>query len=376
MRDKVSDNEIIKIMTFKSGQFVFSSKFEPDVMEGLLRARLLYSSFQDLPIMPADDNRIYTDLVRRSIFCTAAIEGNPLNEARVNEIIDEPIPEKMKGPAEKEIVNLKNAYAVALEFAQQTNFKLTEALIKKLHSLIVKDLNDEELLPGIYRNHVVKIGNTEHGGVYTPPKTQADIKNLMKTFVTWLGSARMAKFDPIIKAGIAHYHFCLIHPFADGNGRTARLIEAAILFNAGIKYVPVMLSNYYYSNIDQYYTVFSKTIKAKNDSVSHFLKFVIDGFIKSTEDVSSSVKDLIRTLLLRQHYEVNLKAKLINQRQFDLLNYILTQDDKIYLEKFLIIIFKTVSVRTARRDLDKLNEEGFLIIEGDSQYIVNRHFID
>jgi len=376
MRDKVSDNEIIKIMTFKSGQFVFSSKFEPDVMEGLLRARLLYSSFQDLPIMPADDNRIYTDLVRRSIFCTAAIEGNPLNEARVNEIIDEPIPEKMKGPAEKEIVNLKNAYAVALEFAQQTNFKLTEALIKKLHSLIVKDLNDEELLPGIYRNHVVKIGNTEHGGVYTPPKTQADIKNLMKTFVTWLGSARMAKSDPIIKAGIAHYHFCLIHPFADGNGRTARLIEAAILFNAGIKYVPVMLSNYYYSNIDQYYTVFSKTIKAKNDSVSHFLKFVIDGFIKSTEDVSSSVKDLIRTLLLRQHYEVNLKAKLINQRQFDLLNYILTQDDKIYLEKFLIIIFKTVSVRTARRDLDKLNEEGFLIIEGDSQYIVNRHFID
>ncbi|NQT97854.1 MAG: Fic family protein [Candidatus Marinimicrobia bacterium] len=363
-------------MTFKSAQFVFSSKFEPDVMEGLLRARLLYSSFQDLPIMPADDNRIYTDLVRRSIFCTAAIEGNPLNEARVNEIIDEPIPEKMKGPAEKEIVNLKNAYAVALEFAQQTNFKLTEALIKKLHSLIVKDLNDEELLPGIYRNHVVKIGNTEHGGVYTPPKTQADIKNLMKTFVTWLGSARMAKSDPIIKAGIAHYHFCLIHPFADGNGRTARLIEAAILFNAGIKYVPVMLSNYYYSNIDQYYTVFSKTIKAKNDSVSHFLKFVIDGFIKSTEDVSSSVKDLIRTLLLRQHYEVNLKAKLINQRQFDLLNYILTQDDKIYLEKFLIIIFKTVSVRTARRDLDKLNEEGFLIIEGDSQYIVNRHFID
>jgi len=161
----------------------------------------------------------------------------------------------------------------------------------------------------------------------------------------------------------------------------ARLIETVILFNVGIKYVPVMLSNYYYSNIDQYYIAFSKTIKAKNHSVGHFLKFVIDGFTKSTADVSSSVKDLIRTRLLQQQYEVNLKAKLINQRLFDLLNYMLTQGDKITLKdlstKVLYrYIYQAVSERTARRDLDKLTEKGFLKIEGDSQYIVNRHFID
>ncbi|NQT96504.1 MAG: Fic family protein [Candidatus Marinimicrobia bacterium] len=381
MSDNVSDSKILKIMTFKSGQFVFSSKFEPVIKEGLLRAKVLYCSFKDLPILPAAASRIYEDLIRRSIFGTAAIEGNPLNESRVKEIIDEPSVEKIKENAEREIVNLKNAYDVALEIAKEKDFKLTESIIKKVHYLIVKDLNDEEMLPGIYRNQVVKVGNVEHGGIYTPPKTRADIKNLMKVFIEWLASDRIKKVDPIIKAGIAHYHFCLIHPFADGNGRTARLIEAIILFNADIKYIPIMLSNYYYSNIDQYYTVFSKTIKAKNNSITYFIKFVIDGFTKSTEVVSISVKDLIRTMLLKQYYEINLRARFFTQRQFDLINYLLTHSAKITLKDLFTktpykFIYKDVSERTARRDLDKLTKGNFLITESGMLYKVNRQIID
>ena len=75
----------------------------------------------------------------------------------------------------------------------------------------------------------------------------------MAKYIEWLNSDEILQLNPFIRAALAHYHFSLIHPFWDGNGRTARLIETAILEGANIKYVPKMLANIYYKNVDEYY---------------------------------------------------------------------------------------------------------------------------
>jgi Fic family protein len=96
-------------------------------------------------------------------------------------------------------------------------------------------------MPGQYRNHIVKVGNADHGNVYTPPKCLADIENLMREFLEWINSDSITSLNPILRAGLAHYNMGLIHPFGDGNGRTARLIEALLMKSSGIRYVPIML---------------------------------------------------------------------------------------------------------------------------------------
>mgnify|MGYP002399908374 CR=1 FL=1 len=94
------------------------------------------------------------------------------------------------------------------------------------------------------RKNAGQAGNTAHGGIYTPPKILEDVRNLMKEFIQWINSDEIVRLSLFVRASLVHYHFCLIHPFWAGNGRTARLIEALMLQSAGIDYdVPRALSS-------------------------------------------------------------------------------------------------------------------------------------
>ena len=125
----------------------------------------------------------------------------------------------------------------------------------------------------------MKVGNEEHGGVYTPPKILDDIKNLMKEFIDWINSPDVLQEDPVIRAACAHYYFALIHPFGDGNGRTARAIEAILLRSSGFRFVYNMLSNFYYKNIDDYFWSFSLAGRNKEGDITPFLEFFRKGLL-------------------------------------------------------------------------------------------------
>ena len=80
--------KVKKILTFKSGNFAFSSNYSQTKTEPLeIEFRLLYQSLKVLPILPTQAHEFEQELTRRSIFSTAAIEGNPLKEDEVAEII-------------------------------------------------------------------------------------------------------------------------------------------------------------------------------------------------------------------------------------------------------------------------------------------------
>ena len=274
------------IMTFKSGKFVFSAKYDEQKIKPLLvESRILYETIKDLPILPDMATSLEEELIRRSIFGTAAIEGSPLTEEKVAEIVSSPEYTGKTKKAEKEILNLKNVYGLIKVLPEGTSpFRIGEDLIKNIHEIITKDLEDKQNTPGKYRSDIVYVGDEGHGGRYVPPKILDDIKNLMKEYAEWINSEDIKNLSPIIRAALAHYHFGLIHPFGDGNGRTARVIEALLLSAAGIKYIPVMLSNFYYKNMDDYYWAFSKSIKNKENDVTPFLEFVLKGFIEELKN--------------------------------------------------------------------------------------------
>ncbi len=368
---------IKKVPIFKSGNFIFSRRHQDPEIETLhVWGLVLYKTVSDLPILPAWSSQLEETIIRRSIFGTAALEGNPLKEEEVGKIIgDKSQPEK-SARAEQEIRNLKAAYQFIRELTPaSTPPVIDEALIKKVHALITAHIEYPNNVPGLYRNHKVQVGDEDHGGVYTPPKCLPDIEKLMQAFILWINSDQMLATNPYFRAALAHYHLGLIHPFSDGNGRVARIFEALLLRLSGQKYVPTMLSNYYYRNMDEYFRAFSITRKDKESDVSPFIKFVLKGVIDSLEEIKNRITYFIRRLALRDHYAALHREKTIIQRQYDLLTMLL-QDLKPFTLPDLFgtspmnTLYRNVSERTARRDLKKLLEMNLLTCMND-QYTLN-----
>jgi Fic family protein len=370
---------IHKVDTFKSGPFIFSLDYDREKLQRLLaEAQILYKTVADIPVLPDIAARLEEDLIRKSIFGTAAIEGNPLSEEAVKKMLSQ---EEMKGKienAEKQIRNLKDAYEIIRKTTPSGKpIPLEEAFIKNLHKIITKDCENPENIPGGYRNRPVKVGDEEHGGVYAPPKAFDDIKNLMVRYIEWINSPDVQKEDPVIRACLAHYHLALIHPFDNGNGRTARAVEAVLIKSGGVKYVPHMLSNYYYKHIDDYFRAFSLAERNETNDITPFVEFFLKGLVSSLEEIKLIIFAWIREYTLKDYYLFLRRKKDITQRQHDLMSLLLetrsgefTLKDLFEKEKFRII-YRKVSERTARRDLKNLEANKLVLAIKDGVYVLN-----
>ena len=370
-------NKVKIILTMKSGQFIFSSKYsEEKLIEILIQSRILYRTISDMPILPDLASQIEEDIIIKSIFSTAAIEGNQLSEERVAEIVKKPPGKETAQRAEKEIRNLKQAYDIIKSFQPtQSPILLEEETIKEIHAIVTQDIEHPHNIPGQYRNHTVEVGNEEHGGIYRPPKILKDIESLMKEFIAWINSEEILQLDPVLRSSLAHYHLGLIHPFSDGNGRTARIIEAMMLQSRGFRFVPVMLSNYYYRNINDYFRAFSYSIHGEDHDVTPFLEFTASGFLHSLNTIRGIIFYFIRRFALQDYYRHMKKNRKISQRQLDLLNMLLDHHRSITIPDLFNtspfdVLYRKASERTARRDLKKLLDENLLTLN-DKKYELN-----
>jgi Fic family protein len=366
-----------EFMTFKSGKFYFCDIYDEAQINNLLvRAMVLNETVVDLPISPELSSRLEPDIMYSSISGTAMIEGNPIIGDDVKRIAEGEDIEIYTQKDKQEIKNLIKAYNWLSSIGPSDKpFTLTEKIIKELHKILTNNVPHESNIPGQYRNEKVYVGDKAHGGIYTPPKILDDIKNLMTEFIVWINSKDIKALNPFLRAALAHYHFCLIHPFGDGNGRTSRILEALLLQTSNIKYVPRELSNYYYRNVDNYYIAFSKSIKLKKN-VTPFLEFMLKASVESLQGIKESIIYFIRKFSLRDFYAFEKKHKRITKRQFDLLLLLLDNPVEFTLKDLLetppfSILYSRVSSQTARRDLKKLTKNKILSVTDDSKYFLN-----
>ena len=182
------------------------------------------------------------------------IEGNRLDTAQIEEVI------KHKGHfpgRERDEKEVKGYYA-ALQYVEQSAAKgtvISESVIQKLHALVMSD-KAESGKPPFYRDgqNVIRDGRTG-AIVYLPPEAK-DVPVLMGDLVSWINQNKNIPC-PIV-AGIAHYQFATIHPYYDGNGRTARLLTTLILHSGGYDLKGLYsLEEYYARNLTAYYAAIS-----------------------------------------------------------------------------------------------------------------------
>jgi Fic family protein len=368
-----------EFLTFKSGNFPFSRRYDAgEVGDVISEACAVYETVANLPILPGLASRLEEEVIRRSIFSTAAIEGNPLSEGQVADIHASATDEPLMGAPEREIQNLKAAYAQTVKKRRQNpacGFEVGEDLIREYNRLITEGIDYKLHTPGGYRGHTVEVGDLTHGGVYRPPKILKDVENLMSAFVEWINSREIKELGEVERAALAHYHLACIHPFGDGNGRTARLLEASMIAACGIRYVPEMLSNYYYTHMDEYYTVFRESQKCGEADITPFMAFFARAFSASTRELRDKIHGYIRVMSLKTHYADLRRERRLTKRQYGLLALLLETDLKFTLKDLQLDpkfggLYGSASELTARRDLKKLTEMALLKKE-DGRYALN-----
>jgi Fic family protein len=167
--------------------------------------------------------------VRSSHFSTR-IEGNRLSLAEAAEVIDG----QRTGflGRERDVHEVRNYWAALLKVEDwaRRSVTLTEELIRRLHGLIERG---SRARPTPYRDGQNVIRDGESGAiVYLPPEAR-DVPGLMAGLVAWVEGAEARELPVPLVAGLAHYQFVTIHPYYDGNGRTARLLATFLLQRGG-----------------------------------------------------------------------------------------------------------------------------------------------
>jgi excisionase family DNA binding protein len=194
-----------------------------------------------------------------------AIEGNSLTLRETFLVINEGI--TIKGKPLKDHLEAKDHYA-ALEYLydlidKDKKHTISEMLIKNLHQIIVQE-NDKEWA-GRYRNANVIIGGAKH----TPPDA-LQVPQKMRNLISWL-IVQKNKINIIELSALLHHKLVHIHPFFDGNGRTARLTMNLLLMQAGYPLVVILKQDR-----KKYYDVLSKADSGEYEPLIKFIAQAIE----------------------------------------------------------------------------------------------------
>ncbi len=306
--------------------------------------------------MPRWEAELRREALARSAHHSTSIEGNPLSLEQVTDLLAGR--QVLAHPRDRrEVLN----YAAVLRYIDRRTpaqgGAVTEETILQLHALLVA-----EILPpaesGRHRQVPVVVAVPATGEViYRPPDWQ-DVPELMAGLVAWLNSPQAAALMPVLEAGIAHYELVRIHPFTDGNGRTARALATLILARRGFDTKRFFaLDEYYNQDRPSYYDAL-RSVDAHSRDLTEWLEYFVQGIAVEMVRVEDRVQQLTRLHRATQEGE----QISLNARQLQLLDYLRQSGGSISNGEYQEIFM--VSKRTASNDLGELVTHGLLAVEG------------
>ncbi|MDR2739550.1 MAG: Fic family protein [Treponema sp.] len=327
------------------------------------------------PIRPDYLERMLRVSLNRGALATTAIEGNTLSEKDLEAIQDGKGLPPSKKYLLQEVENILAAFNTIFEDLMENSLKgrITPELIKRFHAMVGKDIGEPfQASPGVFRTSNVVVGN-----IYRPPSFP-QVDDLIKKLCEWLRkqfhySADLRFEDAVIEAVVAHIYIAWIHPFGDGNGRIARLLEFYLLVRAGVPQIAShILSNHYNETRSEYYRQLQ--ITTATGILTNFLQYALEGFRDGLEGVleiihsdqidltwSNYVHDRIDSLADEKNDKVLERmrqlAYYIPDKQF------LTKDEIRSFHPKIVGHYRKLSDLTLRRDLETLLDLGLLTRE-------------
>ena len=225
------------------------------VVRALMRIEAARAVVEHTPLPPSAAEELRRRARLKSTHFSTRIEGNRLTLEETEQVLSGKNL-RLIG-RERDVREVKNYWNTFLymEDCVTKQRSLTDSLIQRLHAMIEKNVKAK---PTPYRDGQNVIRDASTGRiVYLPPMSQ-DVPKLMKELIEWCDQALKQDLPVPLIAGLLHYQFVTIHPFYDGNGRTARLLATYLLHIGGYSLNGIFsLEEHHAIDLDAYYAALS-----------------------------------------------------------------------------------------------------------------------
>jgi Fic family protein len=306
--------------------------------------------------------------LKREVAGTSRIEGAEFTERELDAAMRET-------PAQLVTRSQKQAHAAVQTYRWIATLPpdrpIDADLIRMIHRRIVTGADDDHCPPGQLRqrDQNVTFGAPRHRGV----EGGEECERAFDHFTRALGR-EFRDHDPLVQALAAHYHLAAMHPFVDGNGRTARALEALMLQRAGLRdasFIP--MSNYYYDEKTAYLGALAE-VRQRGHDLTPFLVFALRGVTLQSQRLLTEIqheisKGLFRNLMLDLFSLLKTpKKRVIAERQLEILKLLLEVEWMEWHE----VIRRTSSayatlgtpLKALMRDVNSLAALGAVKVEG------------
>lgn len=326
---------------------------------------------RDLPSYPMSTDKIIRNELVSAIGSTLAIEGISTDREQINEAIQKGEADSLRkeiNRKEQEIINSQNVYRYILKTVRsnrEDKFIFTIEHISDIHRLFTEKIPYLGNTPGVYRNTGASFGDPRKVSLCS---SYGDIYISMKYFIEWLNidGGNIFRANVIAKAIMAHYYLTEIHPFGDGNGRTARAVEAMILYVNGMnEYCFWSLANFWSAHRNEYISHLGNIRETCNPY--DFMMWGLRGYLGEILRIKGLVLKKVKQLMFRDYVtwlnntnKDRPPSKRINDRMFNLL-MMLTDLGRLPLNKFKShsfykTLYLNVSEATQSRDFTKITK--------------------
>ena len=344
-----------------------------DILNELVEAKSAINALKAIPYQRSWVENLQQIQLKREVAGTSQIEGADFTERELDEALKEN-PEQLITRSQKQAHAAGQTYRWI--FRIPDNQPLNADLIKEIHRKIVTGADDDHCEPGKLRQtgQNVNFGQPRHRGA----NGGKECNDAFDSFTRALQHEYQGH-DFIIQALTAHYHIAAMHPFLDGNGRTARALEALLLQRAGLRDpIFISLSNYYYDEKTAYLNSLNDSC-SNNHNITPFLKFGLKGVAQQCNRLIDEIKTQMQKAIFRNvmhdlfgRLETKRK-RVIAKRQLVILNLLLENDQMKGLELFnrTAAHYSTLSnpIKAFIRDISGLIELKAIAIYEDDKSI-------
>jgi Fic family protein len=319
------------------------------------------------PLVPAWEAKFRDDAFTKTVHFGTKIEGNDLTEeqaqqvVRLENVVDTAEVIRQTGIMARErdvqeVINYRNVIAwIDKQQEPKLNQVFTEDTLNTIHKLTIYRLIDDNYA-GTYRDKQVIVKSATHGGVVFRPPVSVEIPYLIEDFFSWAQSAESASLHPVFRAAITHYQLVYIHPYIEGNGRTARAMATLFLHSLGYDFKKFFsLEQYFDGDVEAYYQALLSVQQDPGQSMTYWLEYFCYGVALEIDKIRSQVAKLSKDLKLKKQLG---KQVALSERQILLLE-LFQQQDEVTSDDMQKVL-PQVSVDTILRDVKDLIQKGVI----------------
>lgn len=307
-------------------------------------------------LLPQHELKLKRQAMIRMSHSSTAIEGNVLDIRQVEALYAN---KKVDAP-NRDIYEVQN-YLQALQYIEKfvkSQKPITEKVLLKIHSLVThKTLPEEQ--SGHFRQGPVYVVKRRLGFpdeiMYAGPKA-INVPYLCNDLIQWIHTSEKQEINPVLVAGVAHLELAAVHPFNDGNGRTARALATLILYQRGYDFRRLFaLEDYYNKDLPSYYKAINtgKNYEERKTDITEWLEYFAEGF----RDEIMNVKNKVMALSIRKVNKSIANQVYLTQKQQQILDFI-DQLGRIKISDVMDIL--KCPKRTAQLELQKLKKLGII----------------